>query len=83
MKYKRGSFIRALMASVLGVFSVLNFSGGCWQAKCKRHLIFNLQAFVGYPNASHYHVFELTRQLPRFSMYSLIDRLDYILFKLL
>ena len=32
------------------------------------------KAFVGQVNASQYHVFELTRQLPRFSMYSLVPR---------
>lgn len=31
--------------------------------------MFNLQAFVGYKGSEHYHVFELTRQLPRFAMY--------------
>ena len=29
------------------------------------------QALVGYANSEHYHVFELTRQLPRFSMYAI------------
>ncbi|KAK4885882.1 hypothetical protein RN001_002153 [Aquatica leii] len=29
----------------------------------------HIKAFVGYPNSTQYHVFELTRQLPRFSMY--------------
>ncbi|KAF5291934.1 hypothetical protein FQA39_LY14166 [Lamprigera yunnana] len=29
----------------------------------------HIKAFVGYPNSSQYHVFELIRQLPRFSMY--------------
>ena len=28
-----------------------------------------LQAFVGNKGSEHYHVFELTRQLPRFAMY--------------
>ena len=28
-----------------------------------------MQAFVGYKGSEHYHVFELTRQLPRFAMY--------------
>ena len=32
----------------------------------------HIKAFVGYKSSTHYHVFELTRQLPRFSMYSLI-----------
>ncbi len=27
------------------------------------------QAFVGYKSSQHFHVFELTRQLPRFAMY--------------
>ncbi|CAH1786241.1 unnamed protein product [Owenia fusiformis] len=31
----------------------------------------HIKAFVGYKNSSQYHVFELTRQLPRFSMYAL------------
>ena len=29
----------------------------------------HLKAFVGYKGSKHFHVFELTRQLPRFSMY--------------
>lgn len=32
----------------------------------------HIKAFVGYKAASHFHVFELTRQLPRFSMFSLL-----------
>ncbi len=28
-----------------------------------------MQAFVGNKGSEHYHVFELTRQLPRFAMY--------------
>ncbi|XP_023240900.1 Bardet-Biedl syndrome 2 protein homolog [Centruroides sculpturatus] len=31
----------------------------------------HIKALVGYKTSVHYHVFELTRQLPRFSMYSL------------
>ena len=31
----------------------------------------HIKAFVGYKNATHFHVFELTRQLPRFAMYHL------------
>ena len=31
----------------------------------------HIKAFVGYKSSTHFHVFELTRQLPRFSMYSL------------
>jgi Bardet-Biedl syndrome 2 protein len=30
------------------------------------------QALVGYGGSQHYHVFELTRQLPRFAMYALL-----------
>jgi Bardet-Biedl syndrome 2 protein len=30
------------------------------------------QALVGYEGSWHYHVFELTRQLPRFSMYAVL-----------
>lgn len=30
----------------------------------------HIKALVGYKGSQHYHVFELTRQLPRFSMYS-------------
>lgn len=33
-------------------------------------LISTFQAFVGYKMSKQFHVFELTRQLPRFSMYS-------------
>jgi len=32
----------------------------------------HIKAFVGYKAATHFHVFELTRQLPRFSMYSIL-----------
>ena len=32
----------------------------------------HIKAFVGYKSSSHFHVFELTRQLPRFSMFSLV-----------
>lgn len=32
-----------------------------------------LQALVGFPNSSQFHVFEVTRQLPRFSMYALLE----------
>ncbi|XP_019881742.1 Bardet-Biedl syndrome 2 protein [Aethina tumida] len=31
----------------------------------------HIKALVGYPNSIQFHVFEVTRQLPRFSMYSL------------
>ncbi|NWX41020.1 BBS2 protein, partial [Steatornis caripensis] len=31
----------------------------------------HIKAFVGYRNSMQFHVFELTRQLPRFSMYAL------------
>nr|XP_003228629.1 PREDICTED: Bardet-Biedl syndrome 2 protein isoform X2 [Anolis carolinensis] len=31
----------------------------------------NIKAFVGYRNSTQFHVFELSRQLPRFSMYTL------------
>ncbi|PNJ62657.1 BBS2 isoform 9, partial [Pongo abelii] len=31
----------------------------------------HLKAFVGYRSSTQFHVFELTRQLPRFSMYAL------------
>ncbi|XP_043234328.1 Bardet-Biedl syndrome 2 protein homolog [Amphibalanus amphitrite] len=31
----------------------------------------HIKALVGYVNSEHYHVFELTRQLPRFAMYAL------------
>jgi Bardet-Biedl syndrome 2 protein len=30
------------------------------------------QALVGYEGSQHYHVFELTRPLPRFSMYAVL-----------
>ena len=29
----------------------------------------HIKAFVGYRNSKHFHVFELTRQMPRFAMY--------------
>ncbi|XP_057298017.1 Bardet-Biedl syndrome 2 protein-like [Hydractinia symbiolongicarpus] len=31
----------------------------------------HIKAFVGYKNSQQYHVFELTRQLPRFSLYEI------------
>ncbi|XP_015686612.1 Bardet-Biedl syndrome 2 protein homolog, partial [Protobothrops mucrosquamatus] len=31
----------------------------------------NIKALVGYKKSTQFHVFELSRQLPRFSMYSL------------
>ncbi|XP_005991756.1 Bardet-Biedl syndrome 2 protein homolog [Latimeria chalumnae] len=36
----------------------------------------HIKAFVGYRNSSQFHVFELTRQLPRFSMYALSSPRD-------
>ena len=33
----------------------------------------HIKAFVGYKGSKHFHVFELTRQLPRFSMYCRIQ----------
>ncbi|KAK3597584.1 hypothetical protein CHS0354_030126 [Potamilus streckersoni] len=33
----------------------------------------HIKAFIGYKSSSQYHVFELTRQLPRFSMYAVCD----------
>lgn len=35
----------------------------------------HIKAFVGSPDGNQYHVFELNRQLPRFSMYSLPERI--------
>ncbi|EFA06343.1 Bardet-Biedl syndrome 2 protein homolog [Tribolium castaneum] len=32
----------------------------------------HIKALVGYPNSVQFHVFEITRQLPRFSMYALL-----------
>lgn len=32
----------------------------------------HIKAFVGYPGSMQYHVFELTKQLPKFSMYALL-----------
>lgn len=32
------------------------------------------KALVGYPNSIQFHVFEIIRQLPKFSMYSLMSR---------
>lgn len=31
----------------------------------------SLQVLVGYPNSIQYHVFEITKQLPKFSMYAI------------
>ncbi|XP_071442607.1 BBSome complex member BBS2-like [Hetaerina americana] len=36
-------------------------------------LDFHLKALVGYPGSVQFHVFELTRQIPRFSMYKVIS----------
>lgn len=33
----------------------------------------HIKALVGYPSSIQYHVFEITRQLPRFAMYSQIE----------
>ncbi|XP_046985484.1 Bardet-Biedl syndrome 2 protein homolog isoform X1 [Schistocerca americana] len=33
----------------------------------------HIKALVGYRGSQHYHVFELTRQLPRFAMYALCE----------
>ncbi|KAL3287517.1 hypothetical protein HHI36_001986 [Cryptolaemus montrouzieri] len=33
----------------------------------------HIKAFVGYQNSEQYHVFEITRQLPRFSMYAVYN----------
>ena len=33
----------------------------------------HIKALVGYPESQQFHVFELTRQLPRFSMYSMMS----------
>lgn len=33
----------------------------------------HLKALIGYPESKHFHVFELTRQLPRFSMYAVVS----------
>ena len=38
---------------------------------CLYHFV-SFQALVGYEGSQHYHVFELTRQLPRFSMYAVL-----------
>ena len=40
----------------------------------------HIKAFVGYKSSTHFHVFELTRQLPRFSMYSLIPDTGFGIF---
>lgn len=32
------------------------------------------QALIGYPDSEQFHIFELTKQLPRFAMYQLINR---------
>ncbi|CAG9855973.1 unnamed protein product [Phyllotreta striolata] len=47
----------------------------------------HIKVLVGYPNSSQFHVFEVTRQLPRFSMYTLKDKVrktsgdNYVQFK--
>ncbi|XP_037069324.1 Bardet-Biedl syndrome 2 protein homolog [Pollicipes pollicipes] len=47
----------------------------------------HIKALVGYANNQHYHVFELTRQLPRFAMYAITTEpvqppRGYVTFKL-
>lgn len=34
----------------------------------------HIKAFIGYRESRQFHVFELTRQLPRFAMYTLVDK---------
>ncbi|CAD5110876.1 DgyrCDS241 [Dimorphilus gyrociliatus] len=36
----------------------------------------HLKVFVGYKSSTQFHVFELSRQLPKFSMYALITKTD-------
>lgn len=36
-----------------------------------------LQALVGYPDSEQYHIFELTKQLPRFAMYTVNPNSSY------
>lgn len=33
----------------------------------------HIKALIGYPESKQFHVFELTRQLPRFSMYTIVE----------
>lgn len=33
----------------------------------------HIKALVGYPDSKQFHVFEVTRQLPRFSMYTIVE----------
>lgn len=37
-------------------------------------ILIYFQTLVGYHQSTQYHVFEITRQLPRFSMYALLER---------
>lgn len=39
----------------------------------------HIKAFVGHKTSSQFHVFELTRQLPRFSMYALVTDDDDVM----
>lgn len=32
------------------------------------------KAYIGFKDSTHFHVFELTRQLPRFSMYAIVKK---------
>lgn len=41
--------------------------------KTKTNSAYKLQTSVGFPNSVQFHVFEITRQLPRFSMYALLQ----------
>ena len=36
----------------------------------------HIKALVGYKSSFHYHVFELTRHLPRFSMFAVSKTVD-------
>jgi len=36
----------------------------------------HVKALVGYKSSYHYHVFELTRHLPRFAMYAISKNFD-------
>lgn len=47
----------------------------------------HIKALIGYPKSDQYHVFEITRQLPKFAMYSVVDKCDkepesYVEFKI-
>ncbi|GFR70159.1 Bardet-Biedl syndrome 2 protein homolog [Elysia marginata] len=79
------TIIRAVLIFAEGIFEgeshVVHPSGQALSSNLKVPIIppkdlpvdLHIKALIGQRNSSQFHVFELTRQLPRFSMYNLVD----------